>query len=80
MAKEPAPEEPGVEVFTFPPQRFQDLPYDLIKTNEVQPHDRHIKDLLTGLEKLLRGKFAASDHQAWFAGSYVVRQDIGLDH
>ena len=80
MAQEPSPGEPGVEGFTFPPQPYGSLPYDLIKTNEVEPHDSHIKSLLGGLEEILRGKFAATDHNKWFVGSYEVRSEIGLNH
>src|SRR3989338_2731472 len=68
MAQEPPSGEPGVEGFTFPPQPYGSLPYDLIKTNEVQPHDDHIKFLLSGLEGILPGKFAATDNQKWSVG------------
>ena len=80
MAQEPSPGEPGVEDFNFPPQPYGSLPYDLIKINEVQSYDGYIKSLLSGLEKILRGKFAATDHNNWFVGSYDVRREIGLDH
>ena len=80
MAEEPLPGEPSVEGFAFPPNPYGSLPYSLIKTNEVQPHDNHIKVLLSGLEKLFLGKFAATDHHHWFVGSYNVRKEIGLEH
>lgn len=80
MAEEPLSGEAGVERFTFPPHPYGSLPYNLIKTNEVQPHDGHVKQLLSGLEKLLQGKFAATDHHNWSVGSYSVRKEIGLDH
>jgi hypothetical protein len=79
MAQEPPMGEPGVEGFVFPPPPYGSFPYNVVKTNEVQPHDKHLKDLMGGLEKLLPGKFAATDRQGWFAGSYDARKEIGLE-
>jgi len=68
-----------VESFVFPPLTSHDRPYGYIKTNQIEPHTQHIKDLMGGLERLFPGRFAATDNDSFNLGTLALRRELEIE-